>query len=112
MKCTSFIVVLALATAMPLVAVNRANASNTEQRQVIVSYADLNPSTVAGAMTLYRRIHGAAEQVCVDYQGRDLEELTSYHRCLQESIDRAVETVHWATLSALNAKHKSRSRFG
>jgi UrcA family protein len=75
--------------------------------QVIVKFADLDVSTSQGAAALYRRIHGAAVDVCsrmyVD------EQAYKWHKnaCLQKVIGDAVIKVNRPALSAVFA-----SKFG
>ena len=71
--------------------------------QVIVKFADLDVSTSQGAAALYRRIHGAAVNVCsrmyVDEQSFKWHE----DACLQKVIGEAVMKVNRPTLSAVFA---------
>jgi UrcA family protein len=64
-----------------------------EPRSVTVDYRDLNMATLAGATTLYTRIHGAARQVCGD-AGRNLSEQHARELCLQHAIESAVSAVN------------------
>jgi UrcA family protein len=71
--------------------------------QVIVKFADLDVSTAAGAMALYRRINGAAEDVC----SRMYVSTEAYRHyknaCLQKVIADAVNKVNEPALSAVFA---------
>lgn len=75
--------------------------------QVIVKFADLNVSNSQGAQTLYRRIHGAAVNVCsrmyVDEQAYKWHESA----CLQKVIGDAVMKVNRPALSAIFASNFS-----
>jgi UrcA family protein len=79
----------------------------TTPPQVIVKFGDLDVSTSQGAAALYRRIHGAAVDVCsrmyVD------EQAYKWHKdaCLQKVIGDAVLKVNRPALSAVFA-----SKFG
>jgi UrcA family protein len=80
---------------------------DTAPPQVIVKFADLNVSTPQGAETLYRRIHGAAVNVCSRMYVT--EQAYKWHKdaCLQKVIGDAVIKVNRPGLSAVFA-----SKFG
>jgi UrcA family protein len=94
------------ALACAFATVSRADDS-TAPPQVVVKFADLDVSTSQGAAALYRRIHGAAVDVCsrmyVD------EQAYKWHKdaCLQKVIGDAVIKVNRPALSAVFA-----SKFG
>jgi UrcA family protein len=94
------------ALACAFATVSRADDS-TAPPQVVVKFADLDVSTSQGAAALYRRIHGAAVDVCsrmyVD------EQAYKWHKdaCLQKVIGDAVIKVNRPVLSAVFA-----SKFG
>jgi UrcA family protein len=71
--------------------------------QVVVKFADLDLSTSRGAVALYGRIHGAAEDVC----WRMYTNTEAYRRyknaCLQKVIADAVNKVDEPALSAVFA---------
>jgi UrcA family protein len=78
----------------------------TSARTMKVRYSDLNISTTAGATTLYRRIVGAAQQVCGEegYEiGIDAER--AWHDCFDSAVNDAVEKVHSPLLKAV--QHRS-----
>jgi len=74
----------------------------TTAPQVTVKFADLDVSTSQGAMSLYRRIHVAADDVCsrmytsTEYRWRK-------DACLQKVIANAVSKVNKPALSAVFA---------
>ena len=70
---------------------------------VRVAYTELDLSKDAGVEQLYARLTRAAEQVCGSVDIRDLASLAPHAACVRESLDRAVEAVHSARLSA---RHK------
>jgi UrcA family protein len=76
---------------------------DTAAPQVIVKYADLDVSTAPGAAALYRRIHGAAEEVCSRMYPST--EAYRWHKnaCLQQVIANAVMKVNEPALSAVFA---------
>jgi UrcA family protein len=90
------------ALAFSLATVSRAN-DDTTPPQVIVKFADLDVSTSQGAAALYRRIHGAAVDVC----SRMYVESQSYkwhkNACLQKVIGDAVTKANRPALSAVYA---------
>src|SRR5579862_9346448 len=54
--------------------------------QVTVPYGDLNLTTDAGTIALYRRIAAAAREVCPDKYSRDLSVVAASHACRAEAI--------------------------
>jgi UrcA family protein len=71
-------------------------------RSVTVSYSDLDLSSPAGAKTLYRRIQGAAEQVC-GHPGADVIEQAIWRSCYRSAIGNAVRKVNDPLLTAVHA---------
>jgi UrcA family protein len=90
------------ALAFTFATVSRAD-DGTAPPQVIVKFADLNVSTPQGAETLYRRIHGAAVDVCSRMYV--IEQAYKWHKnaCLQKVIGDAVIKVNRPALSAVFA---------
>jgi UrcA family protein len=90
------------ALAFSFATVSRAD-DNTTPPQVTVKFGDLDVSTSQGAAALYRRIHGAAVNVC----SRMYVESQSYrwhgNACLQTVIGDAVTKVNRPALSAVFA---------
>jgi UrcA family protein len=80
----------------------------SDAHQLTVHYSDLDVSTVAGATALYQRLQGAAHFVCGE-QGRSLTEQTQWRGCVRSAVGQAVEAVHSATLSAIEAGGGARS---
>lgn len=63
-------------------------------REITVSYDDLNLDSKAGAAVLLSRISAAAERVCGPQPGLlDLASQQAYQRCMKETMDRAVADV-------------------
>ncbi|MBS0376832.1 MAG: UrcA family protein [Proteobacteria bacterium] len=69
-----------------------------------VRYTELDLNKDAGVERLYVRLRGAAEHVCGTADLRDLKAFAAQKACVRESLDRAVEAVHSARLSA---RHRS-----
>jgi UrcA family protein len=59
-----------------------------------VAYRDLNLNTDAGVQLLYKRIQGAAKQVCGDLEIRDLRGVQAHKACVQRAVDEAVTAVN------------------
>jgi UrcA family protein len=78
-------------------------ATTTEAPAARVQYSELDLSKDAGVERLYARLKHAAEQVCGGADIRDLAALHQQELCVQKALDRAVEDVHSARLTA---RHK------
>jgi UrcA family protein len=78
-------------------------ATSTEVPALRVNYSELDLSKDAGVERLYARLRHAAAQVCGNADNRDLVALRRQEACVRASLDRAVEQVHSARLSA---RHK------
>jgi UrcA family protein len=68
-----------------------------------VTYGDLNLANPQGVERLYRRIAGAAQQVCNTLNGRSFEEKQQFSICTTQSIARAVAAVDQPARTALQA---------
>jgi UrcA family protein len=71
--------------------------------QVIVKFADIDVSTSPGAVALYGRIHGAAEDVCSRMSSSTEAYRWRKDACLQKVIADAVTKVNEPALSAVFA---------
>jgi UrcA family protein len=71
--------------------------------QVIVKFGDLDVSTSQGAAALYRRIHGAAVDVCSRMYADQQSYKWHANTCLQKVIGDAVIKANRPALSALFA---------
>lgn len=76
---------------------------DSEPTKTTVKYGDLNLANPQGVERLYRRIVGAARQVCGGSDGRSLEEKEEFSICRKLSIARAVAAVDQPALTALHA---------
>jgi UrcA family protein len=76
---------------------------------VVVRYGDLNLSTEAGNLALYRRIVAAARQVCPDSGPRDLQASAISRACRDAAIARAVTAVPSSRLAEIHALHNKRA---
>jgi UrcA family protein len=64
-----------------------------------VHYSDLNLNTQEGVAILYKRIHGAAEQVCGDVYSRRLNEAAVAKACVDRAVSTSVQSVNNAKLT-------------
>ncbi len=90
----------AIASAMP-------HISDQGDTVVRVSYADLNLSTEAGLVTLYKRIKGAANRACGPrYSYRDagsFQQLRDNKQCYNDVLSKFVAKVNNARLDKIHA---------
>lgn len=79
---------------------------NAIVRQAVVSFADLDLETQAGAKTLLNRIKSAARRVCGVYDGGHIamEFRAQLHRCADQATARAVADVDARTIVVANAR--------
>jgi UrcA family protein len=94
----------ALLSALALGFATVASAHESESPpQVVVKYGDLDISTSQGAATLYRRIQGAATNVCSQMYVSQEAFRVRKDSCLQKVIGDAVAKVNQPELSAVFA---------
>ena len=92
------LVVLAALSATMLVGVTQAAAAGDFPKQD-VNYKDLNLNSNAGIQVLYKRIQGAANQVCGKVDVRDLQGMSVQKACVERAISDAVAAVNSPTLT-------------
>jgi UrcA family protein len=101
------LVLATLAMACLAVASTVVHAADTsagpEPMKRTVTYGDLNLANPRGVEHLYRRIVGAAQQVCDTPNGRSLEAKVRFGICTKQSIARAIAAVDHPALTALHA---------
>ena len=68
-------------------------------RARVVQFADLDLTRSAGVAVLYARIKSAAREVCEPINARALAASQAAHKCVAESIARAVADVNAAALT-------------
>ncbi len=85
-----------------------ANAADDSLPAKKVSYADLDISKPAGAQVLYRRIVGAAHQVCEFDGTRNIAVAERQRRCITQAVDGAVKSVDSSELTGLYSAHAPR----
>ena len=69
-----------------------------------VSYGDLNLDTEAGARVLYRRLRGAAGEVCTPLESVDTVLKAGWRACMDKAMNSAVASVNKPTVTALHNK--------
>jgi UrcA family protein len=84
-----------------------AQANSWEARSITVQYHSTDLDTPEGVATLYRRIRGAAADVCSPFEGRMLEQKVVWNDCFSHAVANAVHTVN---NEALTAYHWQRIR--
>lgn len=77
-----------------------ASESNGEALTKVVSYADLNLNSTAGARTLYGRLRTAATAVCAPLRGNSLRERMNWRDCFNPALARSVAEIDEPTLTA------------
>lgn len=92
------LVVLAVLSATMLAGVTQAATAADFPKQD-VSYKDLNLNSNAGIQVLYKRIQGAANQVCGKVDVRDLQGMSVQKACVERAISDAVATVNSQSLT-------------
>src|SRR5689334_21518078 len=70
-----------------------ASALYAETPSKTVDYSDLNLQKPKHVAMLYRRIELAAGHVCKPLAGRDAEHVILFRKCVDESVERAVNDV-------------------
>lgn len=75
---------------------------DSSARTATVHYNDLDLSTTAGAVTLYKRIQGAARMVCEEHGYEvGVDAWREWSGCFHTAVNDAVEKVHSPLLNAL-----------
>jgi UrcA family protein len=103
---TSLLVIAAL-TATMLGTVTRAATSGDNVPKQAVVYKDLNLEGNAGAQMLYKRIQGAANQVCGKVDGRDLQAVSAQRVCVERAVSDAVAAVNSPMLTRVHLAKSS-----
>jgi UrcA family protein len=93
----------AILSALALSFATVSSAKDATPPQVIVKYADLDVSTSKGAVALYGRILGAADDVCSRMYTSTEAYRWRKNACLQKVIADAVTRVNEPALSAVFA---------
>jgi UrcA family protein len=103
--------VATLATGAALLSTSiEARPADPEIPTVAVSYADLDLTTDPGVRALYRRLQGAAKQVCSEFATHDLWRASKHRACYNQALSAAVAKVNVEMLSALHKNAGARPR--
>jgi len=99
-------ILVALATLITCsITIARADSS-FEPRSVVVRFADLDTVNTQGAAALYRRLMGAAENVCQDLDpGMVLARKAVYAKCIGTALSNAIVKVDRPAVTAYAAAH-------
>ena len=77
------------------------NASGAPDEQTVtVEFVSASASTPQGARTLYRRIQGAAENVCSVLDHGDLSSKRHFRACVRATIEDAVRSLNRHAVTA------------
>jgi UrcA family protein len=76
---------------------------DTDQTSLVVKYTAQSLDTDAGVQQLYRRILGAARQVCPDEDIRDLGASARVQACRTKAVAHAIQHIDNTRLAALYA---------
>lgn len=90
---TTWAVLAAVSTTM-LVGVTQAAGTGDNLPKQVVTYKDLNLNSNAGTQVLYKRIQGAAKEVCGKVDVRNLQGMNARNACLERAISQAVAAVN------------------
>jgi UrcA family protein len=96
------LVVLAALSATMLAGVTQAAAPGGNFPKQVVTYRDLNLNSNAGIQVLYKRIQGAANQVCGKIDLRDLQGMSVKKACVERAISDAVAAVNSPMLTRVH----------
>jgi UrcA family protein len=97
-----------MSAAATLTQANGTLAASDEVPTVRVHYQDLDLSTEQGATTLYKRIAGAAKQVCPSTNTMSVNARSFAEKCVAAAIERAVADVNSPQLARLSALRSRR----
>jgi UrcA family protein len=98
---TTLLVMAALSTTMLAGVTQAATFGDNVPKQAVV-YKDLNLEGSAGAQMLYKRIQGAANQVCGKADGRDLQAVSAQKACVKRAVSDAVAAVNSTMLTRVH----------
>jgi UrcA family protein len=95
------VAIAAMSAAVLAGVTHAAETGDTLPNQVVV-FKDLNLNSNAGVQVLYRRIQGAADQVCGKVDTRDLRGMSARKVCVERAIANAVATVDSRMLTTVS----------
>jgi UrcA family protein len=101
--------ILALGLMSAAAAVSQAKTAPLDEVPTVsVHYQDLDLNTEKGALTLYKRIEGAAKAVCPSSNGLDIRASRAVNHCVATAVSRAVSEVNSPQLAKLGALRSRR----
>jgi UrcA family protein len=86
--------ILAAVSTTMLAGVTQAAGPGDDVPKQMVTYKDLNLNSNEGTQVLYRRIQGAANEVCGKVESRNLQGTGVKNACLDRAISQAVAAVN------------------
>lgn len=93
--------VLAAFAALAAAPIAATHAEGTDvRRSEMVRYGDLDLSNRDGAVTLFRRLHNAATDVCGEPGEDKYSSVPNYQRCVEHAVGDAVASVDQPVLTA------------
>jgi UrcA family protein len=96
------IVISALVIVGGIATVSTARAADAEPRRtMVISYADLNVDSEAGAKVLYARLQQAAQDVCSPLESHELSVRSKWLRCYDAALSSAVAQVNKIAVTQL-----------
>jgi UrcA family protein len=100
LKAKFHIALAAIACGIALTTSATADQRNGEPLTKVVSYADLNLNSEAGARTLHGRLRMAATHVCSPFRGNSLRENMKWRECFDSALARSIADVDQPMLTA------------
>jgi UrcA family protein len=67
-----------------------------------VTYGDLDLNSTKGVEVLYARLRGAARDVCVPFEGRDLNYRILWDKCYDHALSAAVSAINKPAVTAFH----------
>jgi UrcA family protein len=77
--------------------------------RTVVAFGDLNLESQQGAKALYARLRNGAEDVCSDFEGRDLFFKRLWQTCFDQAIAAAVVQINRPRLTTLHSQTVKRT---
>jgi UrcA family protein len=94
----------AAALAMLAVLAGNPPAQAAEPLTHVVSYADLDLNSRAGAEVLYVRLRSAAREVCSPFESSELSRHVAWQTCIDRSLSSAVAQLNKPLVTALQSR--------
>jgi UrcA family protein len=100
----------AIACGVALAVPAMADPIDGEPLTKVVSYADLNINSEAGARTLYGRLCIAATEVCAPLKGGSQREKATWRACVDQAIERSVGKIDKPVLTAYHLSRTGKTK--